>query len=402
MNRLETIKVKFPEHYEAALKIEDPTGKKQKYLLWISKQLAAGHNAPDITQTLKFFHENPKRFEVKDIHKYKDLKDLEDLVKQFGMSNRQAKEQDKDGADKIYEDDNLMVVRIDDKPAMVLYGANTRWCTTMKDQHYYEDYVAQGNDFYIVIRKDPKSLTHSKYAIVRKGLLDFSVYDSQDSFARSFSETEEEALREAIKAIVSDKPPKNYLRLVVNGNVSGPEASEWLRAQTKVTREYIEGRRPDLKFVYKTPDELIDIFTNQHNRKYLEKVEQDDLIKMANKLKDLKDKDKIPVKLDVLKFLKSQDRLILAKDSDARVRAKVAEGVESDKAKDFFSDTSLAVFKVAARKVDVNFLLDFTSKSKSSRKKKAANEVIVERISQDKVREFVLNQPAEVLRELMV
>lgn len=402
MNRLETIKAKFPDHFEAALKIEDPTGKKQKYLPWIAKQLAAGHNAPDITQTLRFFHDNPEKFDVKDIHKYNDLKDLEDLVKQFGISNRQSKEQDKEGAEKIYEDDNLMVVRIDDKPAMVLYGANTRWCTTMKDQHYYEDYVAQGNDFYIVIRKAPKALTHSKYAIVRKGLLDFSVYDSQDSYARSFSESEEEALREAIKAIISDKPPKNYLRMVVNGNVSGPEASEWLRAQTKVTRDYIENKRPDLKFVYKTTDELIDIFTNQYNRKYLEKIDRDRLVEMASKLKDLKDKDKIPIKLDVLRFLKPPDRLILAKDSDARVRAKVAEGVEPDKAKDFFSDTSLAVFKVAARKVDVNFLLDFAAKSKSSRKKKAANEVIVERISQEKVREFVLNQPAEVLRDLMV
>jgi hypothetical protein len=401
MNRLEIIKERFPDHYEAALKVEDPTGTKRKYLLWITKQLAAGNNSPDIAQTLKFFHDNPGKFNVKDINKYKELKDLEDLVKQFGISNRQAKEQDKEGAAKIHEDDNLMVVRIDDKPAMVLYGAETRWCTTMKDQHYYEDYVSQGNDFYIVIRKDPKALASSKYAIVRKGLLDFSVYDAADNFARSFSENEEETLRDAIKAIITDKPPKNYLRMVVQGKIEGPEAAEWLRSQTKTTRDYIEGKRPDLKFVYKTTDELIDIFSNQYNRKYLEKIEQDKLIEMATRLKDMKDKDKISVKLDILRFIKSPSRLILAKDSDARVRAKVVEGIEADEAKKFFSDTSMAVFKVAARKVDINFLLEFASKSKSTRKRKAVNEVIVERISPEKVRAFVLNQPAEVLKDLM-
>jgi hypothetical protein len=403
MSRIDTVKETFPDHYEAALKVEDPSGKKHKYLLWIANQLASGHNSPDISQTLKFFDENHDKFTIKDIHKYKDLKDLEDHVKGFGLSNRQAKSQDKDGSDKIYEDDHLMVIRIDDKPAMVLYGANTRWCTTMKDQTYYEDYVDQGNDFYIVIRKNPNSLASSKYAIVRNGLLDFSVYDATDNLARSFSESEEDRLRDAIKAIISDRPPKNYLRLVVNGKIPGPEAAEWLKQQTDVTREYVEEKRPDLRFVYRSVDELIPIFHQPWNRKHLGSIGHERLVIMVEKLKDLKDKENITLKLEILKILKEEDdRLLLAKDSSPQVRAKVVEGVGPEKAREFFADKALAVFRMAARKVEVQFLLDFAAKSKSSRKKKVINEVIAERISQEKVREFILNQPPEVLMELMV
>jgi hypothetical protein len=296
-----------------------------------------------------------------------------------------------------------MVIRIDDKPAMVLYGANTRWCTTMKDQTYYEDYVSQGNDFYIVIRKTPDALASTKYAIVRKGLLEFSVYDAQDNFARSFSEAEEDKLRDAIKAIISDRPPKNYLRMVVSGKIPGPEAAEWLKQQTDVTRDYVETNRPDLKFVYRSIEELIPIFHNKWNRKHLGSIGHERLVAMVEKLKDLKDKENISLKLDVLKFLREEeDRLLLAKDSSPQVRAKVVEGVGPAKAKEFFTDNALAVFRVAARKVEVQFLLDFAAKSKSSRKKKVVNEVIAERISQEKVREFILNQPPEVLMDLMV
>ncbi len=402
MNRLELIKTKFPEHYEDALIVEDPTGKKHKYLLWIANQLSKGHNSTDISQTLKFFNDNHKKFKIKDINKYQDLKDLENIVKEFGLSNRQAKEKDKEGAVKIYEDDNLMVIRIDDKPAMIVYGANTQWCTTMQDQSYYEDYVANGNDFYIAIRKNPTALASHKYAIVKKGLLDFRVYDDQDHQARSFSEKEEDIMRDVIKAIVSDNPPKNYLLSVVSSKVSALEAAEWLKKQNKITQDYVEGKRPELRFIYKTASELISIFKNSYTRRNLEKIEYQKLLDMAVLLKDMPDKCFLDLKLDVIKALKPPDNYLFAQDKDPKVRSKVIETSDSDKAKDFLSDQSLSVFKTAARKIDVQSLIEFAHNTKSSRKKKAANEVIVERISQEKVREFILNQPKEILKDLMV
>lgn len=402
MSKLELVRQNFPDHFDAALNnVQDPSGDKRKYLLWIARQLSLGCNAIDIENTLKFFHDNPDKFKVKDIHKYKTLKDLEDLVKEFGMSSRQSKFKDKEGGVKIYEDDNLMVIRVDDKPAMVLYGANTRWCTTMKDHHYYEDYVVQGHDFYIVIRKKDNALASTKYAIVRKGLLEFKVYDAQDNYARSFSDEEEEKLRNAIGAIIADKPPKNYLREVENRNVPADEAAEWLKTQSQTTIDFIEGRRPELRFVARTPDELIEIFKSPTNKIHIKSMGEDRLVAVATRLKDVHDKSTYPVKIEILRVLQGKNRLLFEHDKDHRVRAKVIEGVDPEKAREFFKDHSLEVVRAAARRVDVKFLLEWPSKSNSSRKRSVVNEVIVERISQPLVRAFVLNQPPEVLEKLM-
>jgi hypothetical protein len=370
MNRLELIKTKFPEHYEDALIVEDPTGKKHKYLLWIANQLSKGHNSTDISQTLKFFNDNPDKFKIKDINKYKDLRDLENIVKEFGLSNRQAKEKDKEGAVKIYEDDNLMVIRIDDKPAMIIYGANTQWCTTMQDQSYYEDYVANGNDFYIAIRKNPTALASHKYAIVKKGLLDFRVYDDQDHQARSFSEKEEDIMRDVIKAIVSDNPPKNYLLSVVSSKVSALEAAEWLKKQNKITQDYVEGKRPELRFIYKTASELISIFKNSYTRRNLEKIEYQKLLDMAVLLKDMPDKCFLDLKLDVIKALKPPDNYLFAQDKDPKVRSKVIETSDSDKAKDFYQINHCLYLKLQHVKLMFNLLLNLlTTLNRLERKK---------------------------------
>lgn len=269
MNRKELVQKKFPEQAEAALAIEDPSQGKNKYLLWIAKQLKAGHDASDIGTTIQFFHENPNRFKEKDIHKYKDLKELEDLIKDMGLSQRQTKEKDKEGAQKIFENEDFLCVRVDNKPAMIAYGAGTKWCTTMKDQHYYEDYVNNGNDFYIIIAKAKDITKSEKYAVVRQGLLDFKCYDADDTYARNFTDAEEDKLRVVVQSIVVDKPPKNYLREVCQGNVPASEAAEWLKGQTEVTKTFVENKRPDLKLLTKTIDEMIQVFTNHWERRHL-------------------------------------------------------------------------------------------------------------------------------------
>jgi hypothetical protein len=403
MNRKALVQKKFPKQFAAALAVEDPSQGKNKYLLWIAQQLKNGHNAADISSTVKFFHDNPDRFAQKDIHKYKDLKELEDLIKEMGLSKRKEKAKDKEGAEKIFENDDFLCVRVDDKPAMITYGSNTKWCTTMKDQQYYEDYVNQGNDFYILITKNSKVIRSSKYAVVRRGLLEFQVYDAKDSYSRSFTEEEEDRLREVVQAIVADKPPKNYLREVCAGNIPAAEAAEWMKTQSKVTREYIEGKRPDLQLLCKTTNELIDIFANPWQRRHLGEIEYEKLLEVARTLSGKKDKktELYGLKGDLVDKLRENDKLIFASDCDARIRTKVAAQVTGEQAKEFFGDRSLSVFRSAARHVEIDYLFDFAEKTKSTRKKRAANEVIIERISQEKVRAFVLNQPRDTIKSLM-
>jgi hypothetical protein len=401
MNRVELLQKKYPEQAEIALTIDDPSNGNNKYLLWIAKQLKKGHNVPDISASIKYFHENPQRFEEKDINKYKDLKVLEELIKSMGLSKRQEREKDKEGAQKIFENDDFLCIRVDDKPAMITYGSNTKWCTTMKDQTYYEDYVNRGNDFYILIVKNPAAARSTKYAIVRRGLLEFEVYDANDSHSRSFTEEEEDRLRIVVQSIVMDKPPKNYLRQVCSGIIPVDEAVEWLKNQTEVTRTYVEGKRLDLQYKLKSIDEMISIMSVEWERRNITNVSYDMIVQMAKKLSTRGDRKYNSLKVNLLEILKDDDKLIFATDPEPNIRALVVSGVSSEKAKEFFSDSTLAVFKSAARRVDAEYLLSYIDGLKSARRRKAANEIIIERISQVKVRAFVLNQPKDVLCQLM-
>lgn len=406
MNRKALVEKKFPEHAKAALKVEDYSRGKNKYLLWIAQQLKNGYNIEDIDATIKFFHENPSRFEEKDIHKYKDLKNLEDLIKDMGLSRRQEKEKNKESAHKIFENDEFLCIRVDDKPAMIAYGANTKWCTTMKDHHYYEDYVNNGNDFYILIlKKSKKERTGNlsdKYAIVRKGLLEFQIYDAQDTYHRSFTDEEEDVLRQVVQAIVVDKPPKNYLKLVCDGTVLESEAVEWLRHQSSVTKTYVEGKRPDLRLLTKTADELIEIFIDIWQRKHMHSMNYDRIKNMAETLCQKNAKRYSNLKIDVVRILKGDDVLLFQKDSDAKVRAQVATLAGQTNASKFFDDRALSVVKNAAHQATIDYLFDFTDETKSTRKRKVVNEVIIERISQEKVRKFILEQPRDIIKGLMI
>jgi hypothetical protein len=398
-SRKEILFKKFPDEAEAALAIEDPSEGKNKYLLWIAKQLKQGHDPADISASLQFFHSNPDRFKEKDIHKYKDLKTLEDLIKDMGLSKRKEKEKDKKGGEKIFENEDFLVVRVDDKPAMILYGAETKWCTTMKDHSYYEDYVNNGNDFYILISKKEGSFTSSKYAIVRKSFLEFQVYDANDTHAREFTESEQDKLRIVLQAIVIDKPPKNYLREVCQGRIPAQEAADWLTRQSDVTRTFVEGKRPDLQFLTKTIDELITIFSNSWQRRHMDKMEYAKIVEIAKALSEKK--GMFDLKSDVLDLLKNEDKLVMSQDKDARLRARVATQVSPEKAKDFFGDRAISVLKSAARKVEAEYLFRFAGETQSVRKRRAINEIIIERVSQEKIRQFVLNQSKEVLLTLM-
>lgn len=401
MNRIELLQQKYPEYSELALSVEDYSKGNNKYLIWIAKQLKSGNNVSDIAGSLKFFHENTQRFEEKDINKYKDLKDLENLIKEMGLSKRQEREKDKENSKIIFENDDFLCIRVDDKSAMILYGANTKWCTTMKNQTYYEEYVTRGNDFYILIVKNSNAASSSKYAIVRRSLLDFEIYDANDSRSRSFTESEEDNLRAVVQAIVIDKPPKNYLRQVYNGFIPTDEALEWLKTQSSVTCEFVEDKRKDLKYKKITIDELIEKMTPEWDRRYLEDIEYNKLLEMSKKISLSSDKKYNSLKEDLIKILKEEDKMIFEKDTESKIRSFVAAKVNAEKAKDFFKDNSIVVFKTAARKVDIDYLLNYSSTTNSTRKKKAINEVIIERISQVKVRAFVLNQPNDILKQLM-
>lgn len=250
MNRIEQVKAKYPNFVDTAMSIDDPT-KTHKYLLWIAAQLSKGHSVPDIKGTIDFFHKYNSKFQEKDIYKYEDLKTLEDICKTMPGSKRQIREDLKEyGAETIFENDLLKVIRVDTKAAMILYGANTRWCTVSKDLIHYEEYVANGNDFYITVFKGKSPLTSDKYCVVRKDLLSFEIFAANDTNMRSFKPNEREILHDVVAAVAADKPQDNMLRVILKNKNSLSKIeglNEWIAAQLQSTMKYLVAKVPNFE-----------------------------------------------------------------------------------------------------------------------------------------------------------
>jgi hypothetical protein len=139
-----------------------------KYLDWGVKELVKGHSLNDIVPTVNSFHQRVGTLQIKDINQYKDLKDLEDLIKGIELKpgKRQEKQLIKSDAKKIYEDQDYVIVRPDSKNACVIYGKNTKWCITMQNEPYYEQYAGSGVVFYFVLRKKPLNDSFDKVVYV--------------------------------------------------------------------------------------------------------------------------------------------------------------------------------------------------------------------------------------------
>ena len=101
---------------------------------------------------------------TRDVYQYKTLKQLEDAIKSLPTSKRKKQETAKGKAEKIWENDELVIIRPDDKASCVAYGKGSRWCITMQNETYYEQYTSSNVLFYFVLRKQPKGDRFDKVA----------------------------------------------------------------------------------------------------------------------------------------------------------------------------------------------------------------------------------------------
>jgi hypothetical protein len=93
----------------------------------------------------------------KDINSYKKLGDIEDAVAPHVGSHvtkaAETKAIKTEGADKVYEDDNISIHAMKTHAAACHYGAGTKWCTASKDDpSMFEHYHKEG-PLHVVIHK---------------------------------------------------------------------------------------------------------------------------------------------------------------------------------------------------------------------------------------------------------
>ncbi len=122
----------------------------------------------DMIDLIKEFDRFQSALPEKDINKYNNFT-LADAIKTHKeKSKSQQKKVDVSGAEKIYEDSNILIVKPLTYEASCKYGAGTRWCTTMANEPRYFNQYGKGADqalYYIILKKFDRNNKFYKIAI---------------------------------------------------------------------------------------------------------------------------------------------------------------------------------------------------------------------------------------------
>jgi hypothetical protein len=125
-----------------------------KYLDWMMKNmkslLESGNRSvknQDMVDYITKFHQNIQRLDKKDINQYRGIHELSSVLNSLTTSRRVEK---LEGAEKIFEDQNLMVVVPLNSTGSCKYGSETRWCVSAREDNQFNNYRRDGILFFIV------------------------------------------------------------------------------------------------------------------------------------------------------------------------------------------------------------------------------------------------------------
>lgn len=284
---VENLKEKYPL---LANKIEylahrDPSGR-HKYLNYATKVLVSGQALEtEIADVVDLFHKFRDRLEKKDIYAYPNFTELRDLLFDIrnelgGKSKRQQKNEIKtSGGEKIYEDDQCVVMRVDTKAAACFYGSGTKWCITMSGQRYFEQYSGENFLFYFVLRKDlDKENAKYKIAIAarRKSYLrhpaisgeppkevveiNFQFFDSLDNQIGKLAALSGLNIQNIMDIIEDDIPKQpNHFLYLLNKSPSELSIDDYRKNIGNFKKEISESRYTPDEILLEILDTLLDI-----------------------------------------------------------------------------------------------------------------------------------------------
>jgi hypothetical protein len=163
-----------------------------------------GGRINDAAETIKTFDKYQDRLEKKDINQYENLTELESALRPFVEKSEQKKLEGQ--VKKIYEDDRYLVIIPETKDASCKYGSNTKWCITMRDKNYYEQYTEGKQKLYFIIDKQNSTNDFfSKVAVHYDNYKNRTLWDSKDEKLSSKEiSILEYAFPEIFKAIEKD------------------------------------------------------------------------------------------------------------------------------------------------------------------------------------------------------
>ena len=141
-----------------------------KYGDFVLKNLHSNSSVEEFTDIIKYIKEFDRfqgALEEKDINKY-DLDGLKLAIDAHKESSKSHQRKiDANGAKKLYEDINILIVKPLTYEASCKYGAGTKWCTTMAGQSsYFQSHTAdQQALYYIILKKFTRDNQFYKIAV---------------------------------------------------------------------------------------------------------------------------------------------------------------------------------------------------------------------------------------------
>jgi len=195
MSRIDRLKEQHPElniTIVDMLAAVDPTDtyKYTEFLIKVFKKSFTGNEKENIALTLgtdlvgdKYsknlneFEEHVKanRIQKKDISQYTSFDEIDEQVKMAEEIVKQ-KELEKQ-IEKLFEDDEYLVLIPLTKESNQTYGSNTKWCTTMESGGYWEKYSENYKIIFVLNKQTGKKIAISKGINNDEGV---KVWDQKD------------------------------------------------------------------------------------------------------------------------------------------------------------------------------------------------------------------------------
>lgn len=152
-----------------------------KYADWIFKNLEFNSTplAMEVLELVKQFDRIGKNLEIKDLNQYPDVVELRHAVETYTSKSQEKKVESE--ADKIYEDDRVLIVKPLSHAASCKYGMGTKWCTTQSSPGYFDKYTSGDSVLYYLMMKE-FDISNKFYKIaLHKTPREETWYDAQDT-----------------------------------------------------------------------------------------------------------------------------------------------------------------------------------------------------------------------------
>lgn len=220
-----------------------------KYVDWVMKR-----NFDDIGNIiisfdsiinwLEKFDRVRKNLQYKDINYYKNVQDLIDTLEVYGDTKSEQRNKLKSGTEKIFENDEVLVVKPLTKEASCYYGSGTRWCTAATQfSNRFEQYNSQGPLYYFIFKNLSNDNDYYKIAIHYDSRNDrYTLYDAKDM------------VNENLLGFIKDKPAFKAVEKDVEDN----HTYDSVKDVVKSIKEVFKNMGQHLYYKYKNFKTVVD------------------------------------------------------------------------------------------------------------------------------------------------